>query len=353
MRKILTAVALSLLTSVGCAQVESIPLKAGVMENGITYFLPKTVLHVAVTSEKTTFYPGEFADYASLLLRVDDVVTKKYSQWTLKDVEVEPYGVADSSKVYLMKYKSKYGTPEVSFSSSGVLLAANAEAEEIEPLAAPSHEIVASDKLGGAYRSSAMHQVNSRYKLAQMAADELFELRESRTSLIKGEADFMPKDGEQLKLMIDQLAKQEKKLLSLFYGSQQKEVFVQTFDYVIPQRNIEKVVLCRFSSYDGLVESSNLSGNPVYINMANVQKEFSRTNLEVDKDKKSIFYIVPAIMNTKVYNAEQCFYNENIPVAQQGHVEYLNAELFGKKVLTEVVFSPTCGSILRIKSRER
>lgn len=52
-------------------------------------------------------------------------------------------------------------------------------------------------------------------KMAELAANEIYDIRENRSLLAKGQADFMPKDGTQLKMMMEQLDKQEAGLLML------------------------------------------------------------------------------------------------------------------------------------------
>lgn len=49
---------------------------------------------------------------------------------------------------------------------------------------------------------------NSSAKMAELVAKEIYSIRESRNALLRGEADNMPKDGAQLKLMLDNLNQQ-------------------------------------------------------------------------------------------------------------------------------------------------
>lgn len=49
----------------------------------------------------------------------------------------------------------------------------------------------------------------STAKMAELVAKEIYNIRESKNALVRGQADNMPKDGEQLKIMLANLEEQE------------------------------------------------------------------------------------------------------------------------------------------------
>ena len=200
------------------AQTEVTPYTPGVTAEGITYFLPHTRLHITVTATKTTHTPGEYARFAQRYLRLADVTTAPYDEWSLTSVELTPYGVPDKTQAYTIKLKSKTSAPLVGLSRDGVLLSVNTEAPEVPELPGPSVE---RDKTArkfnpADYKTEEILSAGSTTKMAELTANEIYDIRESRTALIKGEADNMPKDGAQLKIMLDQLALQEQALSQLF-----------------------------------------------------------------------------------------------------------------------------------------
>ena len=98
-----------------------------------------------------------------------------------------------------------------------------------------------------------MLMATSKAKLAELVAREIYEIRESKNNLLRGESDYMPSDGEGLKLMIDNLQKQEDALLKLFTGSTSREISSRTFS-IVPEENTIKQVAARFSrklGFDG------------------------------------------------------------------------------------------------------
>ena len=160
-----------------------------------------------------------------------------------------------------------------------------------------------------------MEEVNTINKFggdlkAELTANEIFEIRDSRTQLARGEADFMPKDGTQLKLMMSQLDTQEKALMQVFSGVTTKDTTMTTITY-LPTSEVEKQPLFRFSKYYGIVDNDDLSGSPYYIKVAK-KKTFDDEPAAADgkKDKKEkkdkndigLRVNIPAKMDITIFN---------------------------------------------------
>jgi len=180
-----------------------------------------------------------------------------------------------------------------------------------------------------------------------LCAQEIYDIRESRNDLIRGEADNTPKDGAQLKLMLDKLTEQEKALESLFSGTQQTSTEVFSFNY-IPEKATEKEVLFRFSQKLGLVDADDLAGDPIFIsvkNMETVPQPVPNEAVSKKKEKmeKGVYYNVPARMSISVFNPLQEFVKMETPMGQFGVVEILSNLLFDKKTNTQVTFFQSTG----------
>ena len=100
----------------------------------------------------------------------------------------------------------------------------------------PSNEKVIN---GADFKTEEILSAGSTAKMAELTANEIYDIRENRGLLTKGQADFMPKDGEQLKLMLSNLDTQEEGLLQLFRGTKAIETYVFTFD-VVPNSELNK-----------------------------------------------------------------------------------------------------------------
>ncbi len=81
-----------------------------------------------------------------------------------------------------------------------MLLAINAEPKTIESIkdfkAAPD------------FMNADILSAGSKAKMAELIAQDIYDIRESRNQLSRGEADFMPKDGEQLKIICERYSRE-------------------------------------------------------------------------------------------------------------------------------------------------
>ena len=98
----------SLMLSAGCfAQTEVTQYIPGVTSDGITYYLPKTILDVEVNAVNTKYTPGEFGKYAERYLRLTGISDQADDYWEIGSIQVKPVGVPDPDNVYSVKLKDK------------------------------------------------------------------------------------------------------------------------------------------------------------------------------------------------------------------------------------------------------
>lgn len=329
------------------AQTEVEPFVPGTTLEGISYFLPRTAFRVTVIAEKTTTRPGDFNKYADRYLRLPNVPTEESVQWSLKSVTLEPYGKPDKNKAFSIKLKSKTVAPLVGLSRDGILLSINCDAEETVLLDLPKPEKGAAPENPRSYMTQEMLAAGSTAKMAELCAQEIYDIRDSKNALIRGEADNTPKDGAQLKLMLDQLDKQASVLESLFSGTKQTdtEVFSLFYD---PQEETDRDVLFRFSEKLGVLDFENLAGEPVLISVKPL--ETIPTTVPNDETAKKrakmehgVSYNIPVRTKIKVTYGGQEFVNMETPIAQFGIVEILSNTLFDKKTTTQVTFFQATG----------
>ena len=201
------------------------------------------------------------------------------------------------------------------------------------------------------YMTQEILTASSISKQAELTAAEIYDIRESRSALAKGEADNMPKDGEQLKLMIDNLNTQERALLQLFKGTETTET--RSFDFVYIPTEDKEEVLFRFSKKLGAVNADNLAGEPIYISIKD--KHTVPTPAVTNKKKKEVMdvrYNVPSEVEVKIFNSDKVFASGTYPMGQFGNVEHLGAELFNKKMETQVFLNPVTGGIEKLQLPE-
>ena len=343
-----TLIMLLLLGATGAqAQTEVEPFVPGSTVDGVTYYLPRTAFRVTVIAEKTTTKPGDFYKYADRYLHLADVPTQQSVEWTLRSVKLEPFGKPDVDKAYSIKLKGKTVAPLVGLSRDGLLLSINTDAEESTLPDLPVGEKGKAPESAAGYMTQEMLAAGSTAKMAELCAQEIYDIRESKSALIRGEADNTPKDGEQLRLMLERLDTQASALQSLFSGTQQTdtEVFSLTYD---PQKETDGDVLFRFSRKLGVLGSDDLAGEPVLISVKVMESiptpvYLDDTAKKQTKMTRGVFYNVPARTRLSVTYADREWVGMETPMAQFGVVEILSGTLFDKKATTQATFFQTTG----------
>jgi hypothetical protein len=178
----------------------------------------------------------------------------------------------------------------------------------------------------------------------------------------------MPKDGEQLRLMLARLDEQEQALTSLFAGT----TVCDTTEYVVtfvPTAPVSRQQLFRLSQQVGLVDADDLSGAPYYITIEDLnalpetvdaesaapRKKFNPLSL-FKKDKaaeQGVYVNVPGRMRSTIYRGIDQIDQQEMPAAQFGRVELLSADLFNKRYTTHLWLNPVTGAVDRLDAETK
>ncbi len=347
MKKLIIA---SLLATAGCCQ--SFAQGGGGIAEGTGYYLPKTELEFTVRYEKTSYTPGELAMYAEKYMKMTNVAMKPTVKYRIIDFKITSVGERDTSKFYAAPVDSKHNIETLMVDENGVLLAVNAEPKAIktvEPFkpAAKPKPLNPRD-----YMNEDILSAGSSAKMAELCASEIYDIRDSKGLLSKGQADFMPKDGEQLRIMLANLNTQEKGLLQLFTGVTVKDT-AETVIRFVPTKPVDKKVLFRFSKWLGLTDADDLAGNPFYVSVEDlhsipsIQEEYISTRKQ--KDNGGFYVNLPGKIKVTVYNGTEPWKAYELYAAQFGKVVPLDEGLFSKKTFTGIVLNPVTGSLEDIK----
>ncbi len=349
----LLAPALLLWATAAVAQSEISSYVPGVTSEGAVYFLPKTALRFTVQVEKTTYTPGQFSTYAARYLRINGVEQNASETFRVTKVDITTFGVADTKRAYAVKYNTKSVAANVTLADDGRLLAINAVNKDVDNaptkfVAAPKAKLEDPRK----YLNSDILSAGSTAKMAELTAQDIYEIRDSKNQLNRGEADFMPKDGEQLRIMLTNLDKQEQAMTRLFTGTVEKDTTEHTF-VVCPEGEINKQVLFRLSQKLGFVDKDDLSGAPYYLSVEDLHSLPATPEDAVAPKKKKesesgVYVNVAGKARATVTDGSKTVADEEFNAGQFGKVELLSGELFNKRSTTHLTVSPVTGAVIKL-----
>ncbi|MCC8146348.1 MAG: DUF4831 family protein [Bacteroidales bacterium] len=323
---------------------------------GIQYSLPKTNLNINIEYSEIIQKAGPYARYASRYLGIEekDVIMEDRTFYTLEDVSVSESGVPNTDHTYLVSFKSKTTAPFVCLTEDGLICTINSEyspdSEKTNSANKRSLDTDLPEINPQSIFTEEYLRAGSVSKMAEVAAKNIYKIRESRQDLLTGEIDNVPKDGEAMKIILANLDEQEKLWTELFTGS--KETIKHTEQITIePSTEINKEILFRFSQYLGVVDPEDLSGSPVYMNLIDLH---TVEIPEVDpkrksKEPESIVYNVPGKAEIEIYNGTKKIYSSEVNVTQFGTTQILGTSIFeDKKAPVKILFYPETGGIKQI-----
>ena len=327
-----------------------IPTKA--TGNGITYFLPKTSFIVNAEVTKKTVKAGQFYRYAERYLGEKDIATEDYVSYELGRVTVINKGIPDPENAFKIEFRQKTVAPFVYLTSDGLLCAINEEyvPEKPEESAIPEQKKAPTQPISSVFTEELL-MAGSAPRQAEIAAKQIYRLRESRTDILTGEADNLPPDGDALKLVISKLDEQIETLTQLFIGMETYET--SYFDMsIVPEEALEKEVLFRFSSKLGILEADDLGGEPIYMNLTPLAGIPALDPKEAEKkmkEMKGVVYNVPSQANLEIVRNNKTILKKVVDVVQFGTQDVLlPVMLDDKKDAYKVLFHPDLGAIKKI-----
>lgn len=319
---------------------------------GLSYYLPKTAVRMQVLVEKTVTTPGQLNEYADLYFKTA-APQNTTTDYRIVGVKFSTVAVRNEAEHHTVAIDKKYSVLSVDCDANGVLRAINTKApatdkpESFRPAPKPAplnpRDYMSQDILAAA----------NLPKMAQLVAQEIYDVRDSRNLLSRGEADFMPKDGEQLRLMYKQLDRQEKALMQLFLGT----TTVDTTEYVVnfvPEKTALRSMAFRFSKKFGLLPADDLSGEPYYIDITNenVTAEPPAVDEQANKQKDAFQLAVclPGKISLALSTGGADIAHYQMWAAQFGRTELLNGALFGKKFTSHILLDTATGGIVELKT---
>ncbi len=345
MKKLISLALLALLSVATFAEE-----KAKSSQPAVYYSLPKTMVEVEVEVAKTMQEAGPYYKYSERYLAMKDVITEDKTSYAITEVKVRTKAIADASKSFSILPNENY---LISVDKNGIITGVNMEKEKNMPQPPfrfgkkeekhPEAKVEKSDFYSNMVLTEEQLAANSTAKMAELAAKQIYRIRENRIALLSGENDKMPADGESLKLMLKGMDKMEKSLVELFAGK--KTVTVEKKRFTIDLSSDSKnQVLCRLSAINGLVAADDLSGAPVYVSVTTTKNETPA----IDAKKKDVlYYSLPGSAKITVTQDKETLTEKEIPVAQLGSLQAIPFSFFKKEKMS-IQYNPKTGTVMEM-----
>lgn len=353
MKKLIIAAGL-LMTTSAYAQTEVLTGVTRGKDYGVVYSLPKTQIEIEIKANKVKYTPGEFSKYADRYLRLGNVSTAPEEYWELASIKVKSVGVPNADATYFVKLKNKTVAPLMELTEDGIVKSINAPyspngSAKRDASTAPAEQTNVNPR---DFLTEEILMASSTAKMAELVAKEIYNIRESKNALLRGQADNTPSDGVQLKIMLDNLNVQEDAMTKMFSGIRDKEE--KTFNIrLTPDKEFNNVVAFRFSKKLGVVANNDLAGAPFYISLKDLKKvEIPQEDGKKKKNLEGIAYNVPGQALVTLTDGKKKLYEGELPVTQFGIIEYLAPVLFNKNSTIKVYFDPNTGRLLKIDREE-
>ena len=247
MKKLIIATGLLMATS-AYAQTEVLTGVTRGKDYGVVYSLPKTQIELEIKANKVSYTPGEFSKYADRYLRLTNVSAEPDEYWELNSVKVKSVGVPNSETTYFVKLKDKTVAPLMELTEDGIVKSINvpySKSNETKKAAPVTPATVKANPRD--FLTEEILMASSTAKMAELVAKEIYNIRESKNALLRGQAD--------------NLNAQEDAMTKMFSGTRDKEEKTFTIR-LTPDKELNNEVAFRFSKKLGVVANNDLAGTP-------------------------------------------------------------------------------------------
>ena len=325
-------------------------------ESSLVYYSPKNSLVFDFTYTIEIQEMGKYASYAEELLGITNALTETRTIYKLQQVSVGTRTYVDLNRAHKVTTTPLIPLYLLNINEKGLLTGFNTEFKAKQQVKKPkAEEKTKSKSIQTIPFSEDMLGSKSLAEQAQSVAQQIFHIREIRMYLLSGEVEHTPADGEAMKLILDELKRQEKQLLALFVGKKTISTQHYTYEYC-PIKNNEKTYeeIFYFSRENGFTDAENIDAEEIKIQMS-YQHQHITPVVEEKKSKKKdtyqpsqLVYNIPGHACVSIWHKGVEWTNKTLPIAQFGVDMPIPTNLFTAPELPSIIFSEKTGNIISI-----
>ncbi len=236
------------------------------------YSLPMNYFKVTVTLDKTSRYPGPFAEYAERMLGLSGAIRENSIQYSIRSIDIQECSLPDTSRTYAVEYADGVYPSGAVFAGIEYPSRWNVDFSTPDAQTRAQFEIYDNytliEKIDTVYEDVMVDSVWTKVpkiykkmveKTTAQKADEALEkiknIREAQWLLLTGDHEV---DFSNLQYMISELKKEEETYLSLYSGFSVTEDEIHTFIVALPKEKSDVLLLplFGFSEKTGLLRDA-------------------------------------------------------------------------------------------------
>jgi hypothetical protein len=354
-------------------------------KEGMFYFLPRTVINIEITVEKTDQVKGPYAAWSAKYLGITNVITENTSNYNIVDIKIKPQNEPDPDKIFYIvfpKLKSKRNPLLITLKENGIIESINIPVdsltthmqqirfgslqnefdEESQPFKMfinynilekldTLFEYIHLDTITiqkQVYRKSTIEK--DAEQRAKETSDYIVKLNEHKVNLLSGYQEISYSEST-MQLMVSTLDQMISDYMSLFTGKTVTQSLTYNFTN-IPESSTTKNRLFLFSidKNEGLsdVESKDMKKNIYMEFMPSLTT--SKIAPVVDnqyqnsKKKKGFYYNIPEKTKLILSNGRgETIFETNVLINQYGIVHFLPAKYY------KILYFDNSASIRQVK----
>lgn len=352
-------------------------------ENGLFYYLPRTVLVADVKVKKTTFIPGPLYEYSDSYLGYTGI-SEKHEKYELEEIKLSTRSEPDPDQLYFIELKEKQQLfleydrmgviRKINEKSSNEEINARESALQFEKTEKENREknitlINLKEKLDTIYTRQ-IHEggvvienrqiervmiKSSKQESARDAVKMINEIRSQKYRLISY-SDELAYPAATLEIMLKELNKMENEYLNLFLGTSEIQTLTYQFEFR-PQTDKKGIQpFFKFSPNKGVNDSLKLIMETVYIQQEpnGITQGAMRFTTEQQTTKKQnknsgIVYRIPETSLFKVIWNNRVITQQSFPVSQLGVLHSLPAEKLSQ---IKAQFDPSTGMLIHMGTNQ-
>lgn len=329
---------------------------------GVVYALPLTGIRLHVTATRERFVQGPFSMYAQKMLGVDNFLQADGDRWNIDQMKIELFSEPDPEQVYKAMGPSAH---MVSLTESGILAGIYSDSYQEKValqtssflMKKPDKQTRFTDLSLWSYYSAVDSTSRSRMvsktqeQKAAEAAETIFNLRNSRFSLLTNADDEPLPDGKAFEVMAQELGAMEENYVALFIGKSEKQTHEFSFDFVPGSKNVKSEVFFRFSDDLGVLPKTDLSGRPIVIEVIKAEVLASKQNSLIASNnpaagKSGLYYRMPGIAEIRIMDGSNQLATARAAIAQFGAIAPIPEDILDGNY--KLQFYPNTGAVKSI-----